>query len=184
MACPCCNPCANCCECSGIINLGASPGITDLFTTLAYTNPCNGDTYYDSDTNPIGLYGPKYYELRSTFYSGGQITLKQEAYDRYKNIDCGCQFFTLGQLQYRGKILANSCLCYSESQVFVETLDVYKHTCDAGWVKITDEIYQNNRRVAYTRKRTPFACNPAPADFPDVPAPIAVASSYPCLPMP
>lgn len=182
MACPCCNPCASCCQCNGIIDI-PYPG-KNLNTQLAYINPCNGDDFFDSDTMPGGVFGPRGYELRSTFYNGGQIPLNQEAFDKYKSDSCGCQFFTLGQLQYRGKIRVNSCACYSESLVFVETLNVYKHTCNDGWVEITNEIYQTNRRIAYSRKNTPFACNPAPADFADVPAPIAVASSYPCSPMP
>jgi hypothetical protein len=184
MPCPCCNPnpCASCCGCSGIFGF-PYPG-RNIDSTLAYTNPCNGNSYSDADFLPGGYLSPGGYELRSTFYGGGQITLNQEAFDKYKGDNCGCQFFTVGQLQQRGKIRVDSCSCYSESQVTVQTLNVYKHTCNDGWVEITNEIYQTNREIGYFRKSTPFACNPAPADFADVPAPIAVASSYPCLPMP
>jgi hypothetical protein len=193
MACPCCNPnpCASCCECSGTFGI-PYPG-RDIDTRVAYTNPCTGKPYIDGDFLPGGAFGPRGYELRSTFYStdnnGNYVQIprnqqNQEAFDKYKSLGCGCQFFTVGQLQYRGKILVTDCACYSESLVFVETLNVYKHTCNDGWVEITNEIYQTNRRIGYSRKNTPSSCNPAPADFEDVPDPIAVASSYPCLPMP
>jgi hypothetical protein len=195
----CCNqdqdqdPCASCCECSGIFGI-PYPG-RSIDSTFAYTNPCTGQSFSDSDFLPGGALSPGGYELRSTFYSndsnGSAVQIprnqqNQEAFDRYNSDNCGCQFFTVGQLQYRGKIRVNSCSCYSESLVFVETLNVYKHTCDDGWVEITNEIYQTNRKINYTQNKRSSVnpCNPEPADFADVPDPIAVASSYPCLPMP
>jgi hypothetical protein len=153
-------------------------------TYVAYINPCNGEEVVEFDQLPGGNFGLRDNKLVSGFFSGGLIPLNQEAFDKYKSNTCGCQFYTVGYLQYRAKIRVNSCSCYSESLLSVETLHVYKHTCDDGWVEITNEIYQTNRKITYSRKNTPSYCNPEPADFPDVPAPLALASSYPCLPMP